>query len=523
MTDKDGLQSLQATLDELRAINNLIDRICRVRETNHIMTLLATELARLTSADQAVISLLKPMTEEDLETVVRTGQDEAASIPFKVSSQISGWVIKNKRTLNVLDLDTEERFRDLDSDSGRFKRLLCCPMVVRSDVIGIVSLVRDQTKKPFDDSCARLAGIIASQSAHILSNAALLEELAKKNELLTVSMQQLKEENTLLRQKAGDEFSFEKIVGKSGLMRQVLTMASQVAANDFPVLIAGPTGTGKELIAQAIHYNSQRRKRPFVIKNCGVKTESLLESELFGHVKGAFTGADSAKPGLFREADGGTIFLDEVGDAPLSTQVAILRAIETGEIRPVGASRAERVDVRVISATNRNLKELVEKQEFRQDLFYRLNTFTIEVPPLARRPDDIPLLVERFLAQLRIKLGREELNISSPALNLLCSYSWPGNVRQLENELERAAVVCGTAGTIEVSNFSPDIVYESSTASDGSSGKLRGMVDKLERETITAALARHNGNIQKTSDDLGLTRKGLRDKMSRYGIPTGRE
>jgi transcriptional regulator with PAS, ATPase and Fis domain len=303
-------------------------------------------------------------------------------------------------------------------------------------------------------------------------------------------------------------------------MKDVLTMVSKVCGNDAPVLILGATGTGKELIARAIHYNSGRKSRPLVVKNCGVKTETLLESELFGHIKGAFTGADRSKPGLFREADGGTIFLDEIGDAPLSTQAAILRVIENGEIRAVGASKSETVNVRVLSATNKNLEEEIKKGTFRKDLFYRLNTFTIKIPPLKERRDDIPLLVQHFLDRLKVKLGRKSLNISPAAAEALNKFSWPGNVRQLENEIERAAVVCEDGENIDIGDLSSDITMPEMGASlkEGASGALKEMVEKLEKEMIESTLERTGNNIMKSSQILGLTRKGLKDKMKRYGI-----
>jgi len=308
-------------------------------------------------------------------------------------------------------------------------------------------------------------------------------------------------------------------------MRQVMTLASKVSTHDSPVLITGSTGTGKELLARAIHFNSSRHDKMFVVKNCGVKTESLLESELFGHTKGAFTGADRAKDGLFKEADGGTIFLDEIGEAPLSTQVAILRVLENGEIRPIGAARTEYVDVRIISATNRNLQESIESGDFRRDLFYRLNTFTIDLPPLRDRHGDVPHLVYHFLKQIAVKLNRESLSITPAALDVLNRYSWPGNVRQLEHELERAVVVCEAEDQIDLCDLSPELL--GSTAADidtsGYRGKLREVVERVERDLLTATLEQTGGNILKTSKLLGLTRKGLKDKMTRYGITAEKE
>jgi len=259
------------------------------------------------------------------------------------------------------------------------------------------------------------------------------------------------------------------------------------------------------------------------VKNCGIKTESLLESELFGHLKGSFTGADRDKPGLFREAQNGTILLDEIGDAPLSTQAAILRVIQSGEIRPVGASKTETVNVRVLSATNRVLRDEITRGTFREDLFYRLSTFTITLPPLRDRLEDIPLLVKHRLASLRIKLKQDELTISSEALDALQRYAWPGNVRQLEHEIERAAVVCSPGTTIQLYHLSPELLdgISESPGLGAPQGSLRLAVEQMERTMISAALAEHGGNIVQTALALGLTRKGLKDKMTRYGLRAG--
>lgn len=517
-------ESLHNVLDELRCINRIIDKICRIRETNHIMSIIIDELTAATDADQGVINLVSSDKEVDLVTIVRKDTTSENEIPYKVNSLLTGWVLKENRFLKIDDLDNDERFGGLSSEEGRFKSILCFPMIVRGETIGLTSLVKSAQNTPFTDDQCRQTGIIVSQSAQILSNALLMEELARKNELLEISKENLQNENVRLKTELGRDFSFENIVGNSKALKDVLTLASKVCANDSPLLITGTTGTGKELMARAIHYNSHRRDKPFVVKNCGIKTESLLEAELFGYTKGAFTGADRNKPGLFKEADGGTIFLDEVGDAPLSTQMAILRVLENGEIRPVGASKTEYVDVRVISATNRDLKKKMENGSFRQDLFYRLNTFTIELPSLQQRREDIPLLAQYFLKKLKVKFNNDNLSISPAALDLLSKYSWPGNIRQLENEIERAAVT-SNSDTIDITDFSREILDSALSPSDHSSyrGPLKGIVEKVEKDIISALLKENDGNIMRTSKILGLTRKGLKDKISRYGIKSNQE
>ncbi|HVP06646.1 MAG TPA: GAF domain-containing protein, partial [Candidatus Acidoferrum sp.] len=267
MPDEQNSARLQATLEELKSINRVLDKVCRARETNHIMSIIIEELIHLTSASEGVINLVSPNKEESLVTIVRKGKSASEELPFKAGEQLSGWVLRHNRILKIDDLDDDNRFSGLSSEDGRFKSVLCCPMVARGEIIGLTSLVRDAARGPFDDDQTRLVGIVVSQSAQILSNALLLEELARKNELLEMSQRRLHEENIRLQGELGSNFSFENIVGKSPVLRNVLSLAAKVAGNDSPLIITGPTGTGKELIARAIHYNSSRRNKPFIVKN----------------------------------------------------------------------------------------------------------------------------------------------------------------------------------------------------------------------------------------------------------------
>jgi len=511
---------LKSTLDELRFINNLLENIGKIHETNHIMSVIISELINAVGADQGVISMVSLLKDDNLMTVVRDIKQNDSAVPFKVNDQISGWVLKNKKILKIDDLDRDDRFPSLDSFNGLYCSIISSPMVVRDKIIGLTNLIRGRDKGPFTDDQCRIVGIISSQSAQILDNARLIEELAQKNNLLELSQARLKEENIQLKNRLSSDFYFENIIGKSPLMKQVLTLVSKFSQSDSPVIITGETGTGKELIARAIHNNSGRAGKHFVIKNCGVKTETLLESELFGHTKGSFTGATRDKIGLFKEADKGSIFLDEIGDAPMSTQAAILRVIQSGEIRPIGAAQTEFVDVRVISATNKDLKQAIGQKIFREDLYYRLSTLAIELPPLRQRKEDIPLLANHFLKMLKIKTGKDSLSITPGAMDLLINYNWPGNVRQLEHELERAAVVCGHDNTIDLNDLSSELVIYANTIPGilTVKGKLKDIIERVERDLIISTLTECDWNIMQTSKILGLTRKGLKDKISRHNI-----
>jgi transcriptional regulator with PAS, ATPase and Fis domain len=294
-------------------------------------------------------------------------------------------------------------------------------------------------------------------------------------------------------------------------MHQLLSVVDRVIQSDVPVLIYGESGTGKELIAQAIHRNSQRSSGNFVAENCGAIPEPLLESALFGHTKGAFTGAVRARAGLFDVADAGTLFLDEIGEMSPGMQTKLLRALENGEIRPVGSERSHRVSVRVIGATHRNLEELVAKGLFREDLFYRLNVVTLVIPPLRDRVGDVTILARHFLN--RYADGRN-IALSAQALALLSAYAWPGNIRQLENEIRRALVLC--EGQILPEHLSPEIRDGSRPASANLSVlNMRERVSALEFDLVREALDRTDGNLTRAAELLGLSRFGLQKMLKR--------
>jgi DNA-binding NtrC family response regulator len=335
-------------------------------------------------------------------------------------------------------------------------------------------------------------------------------------------------------------------IGKSAAMQSLYHIMSKVVESDVPVLITGDSGTGKEVVANALHANGPRRDKSFVVQNCSAFNENLLESELFGHVKGAFTGAVRDKQGLFEVADGGTFFLDELGEMSPALQVKLLRVLQDGTFMPVGGTKQKKVDVRIIAATNRDLEGMVKKGTFREDLYYRLNVVNLQLPRLCDREGDIPRLVEFFLAKMASKSGRPKRSIAREAMLALERYSWPGNIRQLENELQRAEVMSGKADVITLDCLSPHVVSGAvvwpagSTASEVSiaaehvsaapaghpvggtdasgEGKLKDAIEALERELITAALARCDGNKSEAARQLGISRSNLIAKAQSFGI-----
>lgn len=334
-------------------------------------------------------------------------------------------------------------------------------------------------------------------------------------------LRDVKRANRRLQARMGEEFSFTNIIGRSPTMKSLYDMMSKVVETDVPVLITGESGTGKELVATALHVNGPRREKPFVVQNCSAFNENLLESELFGHVKGSFTGASRDKQGLFEVADGGTFFLDELGEMSPALQVKLLRVLQDGTFMPVGGVKQKQVDVRVIAATNRNLEEMVRAGSFREDLYYRLNVVNLRLPALREREGDIPLLVEFFLSKLSGGPGRERKEIEPDAMAALEAYSWPGNIRQLENEVQRAIVMSGKEKSISPSCLSPAVAGGGVSAAPhagASDGKLKDVLDSVEREMIVSALKRCEGNKSEAARQLGISRSNLIAKAQSFGI-----
>ncbi len=338
----------------------------------------------------------------------------------------------------------------------------------------------------------------------------------------------LRQENEQLRTQVQEKFSFHNIVAKSERMKRIFGVIEKVADYKTTVLVTGESGTGKELVAKALHFNSARRKGPFVALNCGGIPETLLESELFGHVKGAFTDAIRAKKGLFEEANGGTLFLDELGDLPLSLQVKLLRVLQEEEIRPVGDTRNIKIDVRIVAATAKNLAEEVKKGTFRDDLYYRINVLPIVLPPLRERREDIPILAEHFIKKYNSRLGVTVDGISQEALRLFLVYKWPGNVRELENVIERSMVLAET-NMIQPADLPSQLrnAEQSSEASAPVPGldptvlSIKQNSKILEQALIKRALAKTRGNKTRAAQLLEISLPALLYKMKGYGISNG--
>jgi DNA-binding NtrC family response regulator len=328
----------------------------------------------------------------------------------------------------------------------------------------------------------------------------------------------LVEEVQTLRSCIVQKFGFENIIGHSDALLYILDSAARVAQTDATVLIRGETGTGKELLAKAIHFNSARRGKPFITINCGAIPRDLLESELFGHVRGAFTGALTHKKGKVEMADSGTVFLDEIGEMPLDLQVRVLRLIQEREIEKVGASTSISVDVRIIAATHRNLESMVETAEFRQDLYYRLAVVPIELPPLRSRADDIPEFVQLFFRQSKEKFRRENLKLPPALLSYFLRYQWPGNIRQLQNTIERIVVLC-RGEEITVDDLPEFLHHPTVTETPHTAVASDGLtLDAVEKEVVLQALRKCNWNRTRAATLLGISRKAISCRITKYGI-----
>jgi len=337
-----------------------------------------------------------------------------------------------------------------------------------------------------------------------------------RNALMSSSLEREVDE---LRRELKNKYQFKNIVGQSGVMQEVFRNIEKVVNSNVTVLITGESGTGKELIAKAIHYHSKlRADKSFVAVNCSALPETLLESELFGHEKGSFTGATGRRMGKFESADGGTVFLDEIGDMTPAMQAKVLRVLQEREFERVGGNELVKIDTRVISATNKNLEDAVKKGEFREDLYYRISVFPIKLPPLRERKEDIPLIAAHFLNKYSLQEGKQIEQISPEALELLMAYHWPGNVRELENTIERA-VVLATPPEIGARDLPASIRSLGEKKIYESDNKLSNWIEKLEEQALKQALLECEGNISQTAKKLGIGRATIYRKAKKYGLP----
>ena len=385
-----------------------------------------------------------------------------------------------------------------------------CRSCVNRKAAGALGVdLRFKAERDFDSS-VKFMGVVASMIAQALKVQRAVED--ERRRLLA--------ENTHLRQELRERYDFSNIIGTSGPVREMYEQVAQVAKTNTTVLIRGESGTGKELIAHAIHYNSLRAKKPFVKVSCAALPESLIESELFGYEKGAFTGAQTRKKGRFEMAEGGTLFLDEIGDINLGTQVKLLRVLQEREFERLGGTETIKVNVRLIAATNQDMEKAIADGTFREDLFYRLNVFTIFVPPLRDRKADLLLLADHFVEKFSREHGKMIKRISTPAIDMLMSYHWPGNVRELENALERSVLVCD--GQVIHGHHLPPSLQTAESSGTVTRVSMTDAVGAYEKDLIQDALKTTRGNRAKAARLLDTTERVFNYKVRKYAIDSAR-
>jgi Nif-specific regulatory protein len=466
-------------------------------------------LSNSMSMVRGTITLLHPLRNEIVIEVAHGLPKTAIErVKYKLGEGITGRVIETGNPVAIPKISEEPLFLDR-TDTRKIKEefsFICVPIKKSNQVIGALSVDRAYEKTYDLQNGTELLSVVATMVARHVIN---LENIRLEKE-------QLREENRRLKSELENKYRINHIVGNSNKMREVFQMISQVSKSNATVLIRGESGTGKELVANSIHYNSRRAKGPFVKMNCAAIPANLIESELFGHEKGSFTGAVRQKLGKFEQATKGTIFLDEIGSISPDVQVRLLRVLQEKEFERVGGHKTIKVDVRVVAATNKNLEQAVEDGSFRGDLYYRLNVFPIYMPPLRERKTDILLLGDHFLEKYTNENGKEIRRFSTPAIDMLMDYHWPGNVRELENCIERAVLLC-EEGVIHSYHLPPSLQTgkESDTLPDQS---LDEAVASLEREMIIDAFKNTRGNITQSAKLLKTTVRKVAYKAGKYGV-----
>jgi Nif-specific regulatory protein len=470
-------------------------------------------LAKHHSTVRGLVTLLRDNGELHIEA--SDGIDAPShAVRYRVGEGIIGKVVESSRPIVVPRVSKEPTFLNRASKRPELPKeelsFICVPILVNRRAVGALGVdLRFNPDRDYD-RYVKFLGVAASSIAQAVKIQRLVEEDKKR----------LVDENTHLRQELKERYDFSTIIGTSGPVRQMYEQMAQVAPTNTTVLIRGESGTGKELIAHSIHYNSPRANKPFVKVSCGALPDSLIESELFGYERGAFTGAEQRKKGRFELAEGGTLFLDEIGDINLNTQVKLLRVLQEREFERLGSTETVKVNVRLLTATNKDMERAIASGTFREDLYYRLNVFTIFVPPLRERKADLLLLVDHFLEKFSREHHKSIKRISTPAIDMLMSYHWPGNVRELENTLERAVLMCD--GQVVHGHHLPPSLQTAEASGTVTRVSLSDAVAGFEKDLIQDALKTTRGNRAKAARLLDTTERVLNYKVRKYAIDVRR-
>jgi Nif-specific regulatory protein len=470
-------------------------------------------LAGSTGLQHGTVTIINPSTGQ-LEIEVGHGLSEEARKRgvYKIGEGITGRVVASGAPIVVPRISAEPLFLNRTGTRGeqdaQQRSFICVPIKRGRDTIGALSVDREYREGLNFEKDLQFLTILSG----------LIAQTVTRIQAVNRERERLQSENRLLKLELSGKYQFENIISNSSRMQEVYEMMHQVKDSGATVLLRGESGTGKTLVAKAIHYNSRRRHEPFVVVNCSAMPETLLESELFGHEKGAFTGAHAAKKGRFELAGNGTLFLDEIGELSQAIQVKLLNVVQEREFQRLGGNKVIKSGARLVAATNKDLEKAVEAGTFREDLYYRLNVFPIYMPPLRDRRTDILLLAEYFLMKYSAENTKQIGRISTPAIDLLMQYHWPGNVRELENCIERAVLICDEEA-IKSYHLPPSLQVANPGGGDrGEGGDFAQAVENFERELIIAALKRTGGNQTKAAKDLGTSLRVINYKINKYRI-----
>jgi Nif-specific regulatory protein len=498
-------------VQELSLLFDISQTLDQSLDLRDVVGPLLTAMAKNMGMMRGTLTLLNRETGEIfIEEAYGLSSSQKERGRYKLGEGMTGKVVKTGKSAVVPRISEEPLFlnrtgarKDLRKKDISF---LCVPIKLGKVVIGALSADRlfEDTVSLEED--VRLLAIISS----------MIAQAVRLRQSVHEERQRLMEENVRLQEKLKDRFRPANIIGNSKIMQTVFDLIAQVSKSNTTVLIRGESGTGKELVAHALHYNSHRAAKPFIKVNCAALPETVIESELFGHEKGAFTGATGQRKGRFELAQGGSIFLDEIGDLSAAMQIRLLRVLQEKEFERVGGTATIKVDVRVITATNRNLENLVEEEKFRQDLYYRLNVFPVHMPPLRERRTDVLLLADHFVEKYSKDNLKDIRRISTPAIDMLISYHWPGNVRELENCVERAVILSNNE-VIHGHHLPPTLQTAEATRTTHT-GALPATLDNLERELIIDALKSARGNRAKAARALGITERLIGIRVEKHDI-----
>jgi Nif-specific regulatory protein len=507
------MEPAEAHAGEVRKLSTLLEASQALTATLDLQQALQRILEILGRHHGALRSTVVLLNEETGEVELEAASGAISSgrkVRYQIGEGITGKVVQSGKPIVVPRVSQEPAFLHRAAQRPELKEheltYISVPITVNSRTIGALGI--DLRFKPDRDynRTAKFVGVVAS----------MIAQAVKIHRLIRADRQRLVDENTHLRQELKERYDFSNLIGTSGPMRQVYEQVAQVARTNTTVLLRGESGTGKELIAHAIHYNSSRAKKPFIKVSCAALPHDLIESELFGYERGAFTGAQAMKKGRFELADGGTLFLDEIGELSLSTQVKLLRVLQEREFERLGGTQTLRANIRLVAATNKDLEHAIAAGEFRDDLYYRLNVFSIFVPPLRERKPDILLLADHFVEKFSREHGKKVKRIATPAIDMLASYHWPGNVRELSNAIERAVVLCD--GQVIHAHHLPPTLQTAEASGTGQTSSLRDSLEAFEKDALLDALKSARGNRAKASRLLSTTERIFNYRVRKYGI-----